>query len=359
MRESSKLQYTTLIICVIRLCSTFCSAFVISNSLNATCLSWFGVLDDIQTNMFGGGTCNDLARAAIRLTFHDGIGRSMALSNSGEFGGEGADGSIITFSRTELSYPANKGLELIVDALGHFADAHGVSYGDIIQFAGAVATSNCPGAPRLPFHAGRPNAIAPSPPDLVPSPSDSVEMILARMSDAGLTTEDTIALLAAHSVGKQRTLDLNITGMPFDTTPDAFDTQFYLDTSLRGTVMPGPGRSDFEVKSPSKDEFRIASDAAFARHPLTACVWQSFVVNQSRLQGSFSQAMIKLANAGHSNLIDCSIAIPPSRSWSRLPVYPPGKSRSDIDHSCSTTAFPDIPSDWVPVAHHIPFSRLM
>ncbi|KAF8531615.1 heme peroxidase, partial [Gautieria morchelliformis] len=56
-----------------------------------------------------------------------------------------------------------------------------ISAGDLIQFAGAVALSNCPGAPRLQFLAGRPNATAPAPDGLQPTPGDSVDKILARM----------------------------------------------------------------------------------------------------------------------------------------------------------------------------------
>ena len=50
----------------------------------------------------------------------------------------------------------------------------------VVQFAAAVALTNCPGAPRLPFFAGRPNATAPAVEGLIPEPQDSVDAILAR-----------------------------------------------------------------------------------------------------------------------------------------------------------------------------------
>ncbi|CCM03511.1 uncharacterized protein FIBRA_05645 [Fibroporia radiculosa] len=207
------------------------------------------ILDDMQANVFDGGRCGDQAREAIRLTFHDGIGQSVSLRASGHFGGGGAgecdrqnatskvkpsskDGSIIQFASVELADPANEGLDDIVYALKIFADSHDISYGDMVQFAGAVALSNCPGSPRLEFFAGRPKAIAPAPPRLIPSPSDSVEHILARMEDAGLSPEDTVALLAAHSVAVQKTVDPSVSGMPLDSTPEAFDTQFYLEITV-------------------------------------------------------------------------------------------------------------------------------
>jgi len=179
---------------------------------------------------------------------------------------------------------ANEGLEDIVYALKHFADNYKVSYGDIIQFAGALALSNCPGSPRLAFWAGRSDAIGPSPPNLVPSPTDWVGKILARMADAGFTAEDTVALMAAHSIGAQKTIDPSIPNTPFDSTPGIFDSQFYLETLLKGTAYPGKGRSPAESKSPFKHEFRLKSDGTLARDARTACIWQSFVGNIDLLQ---------------------------------------------------------------------------
>jgi hypothetical protein len=49
------------------------------------------------------------------------------------------------------------------------------------------------------------------------------------MEDAGFTADDTVALLAAHSVGRQEVIDLTVSGMPLDSTPGRFDSQFYLE----------------------------------------------------------------------------------------------------------------------------------
>lgn len=54
-----------------------------------------------------------------------------------------------------------------------------------IHFAGAVAVSNCPGAPRIPFSLGRPLAVQAADDGLVPEPFDPVAKILARYADAG------------------------------------------------------------------------------------------------------------------------------------------------------------------------------
>ena len=102
-----------------------------------------------------------------------------------------------------------------------------------IQFAGAVGLSNCPGSPRLPFYSGRPDPVAPAPPGLTPSPTDDADTILARMADAGFTAQDTVALLAAHSVARQKTIDPSVPDVPFDSTPGKFDTKFYAEVRSR------------------------------------------------------------------------------------------------------------------------------
>lgn len=113
-----------------------------------------------------------------------------------------------------------------------------VTAGDLIQFAGAVAVSNCPGAPQLEFLAGRPNATFPAEDGTVPEPQDPVEQILARMGDAGLSAEDTINLLVSHTVARSDTLVPGHQAVPFDSTPFTFDSQFFLEVLLKGVSPP-------------------------------------------------------------------------------------------------------------------------
>ena len=72
------------------------------------------------------------------------------------YSGGGADGSIMTFADVETKYPANVGLDEIVNIEAPFAKFHNMTPGDFIHFAGAVAVTNCPGAPSLSFSLGRP-----------------------------------------------------------------------------------------------------------------------------------------------------------------------------------------------------------
>lgn len=134
-----------------------------NTATNAACCAWFPILEDVQKNLFDGGECGEEVHESLRLTFHDAIGFSKS-------GGGGADGSIITFADTETAFHANGGIDDIVDAQTPFVQKWNVTPGDFIQFAGAVGVSNCPGAPRLQFFAGRPDPTAASPDLLVPEP---------------------------------------------------------------------------------------------------------------------------------------------------------------------------------------------
>ena len=170
-----------------------------------------------------------------------------------------------------------------------FLQRHLVTAGDLIQFAGAVAVSNCPGAPRLEFLAGRPNATIPASNGTVPLPENSVDQILERMGDAGFTPAEVIHLLASHSVARADHVDPKLQDVPFDSTPFTFDGQVFLEVLLKGTGFPDTSGNVGEVESPlpSQGELRLQSDFVLSRDSRTACEWQSMVNNQTLLQNNF------------------------------------------------------------------------
>ncbi|KAJ7677881.1 putative versatile peroxidase [Mycena polygramma] len=331
---------------------------------NEACCVLFPILDDIQENLFDGGQCGEETHESIRLMFHDAIGFSPTT------GGGGADGSIFYFDSIETAFPANNGIDDIVDAQTPFINKYNASLtaGDFIQFAGAVGVSNCPGAPRLEYLHGRPKATEASPPGLVPEPQDTITSILARFAEVGFSPEEVVALLASHSVAAADHVDPNIPGTPFDSTPGVFDTQFFIEVQLRGTAFPGPpgsGGNVGEVESPLAGEMRINSDASvsstmlvvgfqpnqvifqLARDSRTACAWQSLAVDQANMQAKFKAAMAKMAIIGHdrSNLVDCSDVIPVPKPVVGTPHLPAGKTMNDIEQACSTAAFPTLTAD--------------
>ncbi|TDL17356.1 manganese peroxidase 1 [Rickenella mellea] len=309
-------------------------------AINAACCSWFDVLDDLQANVFDDGDCGEDAHSALRIAFHDAIG----FSTKGGKGG-GADGSIIRFSDTELAFAANNGIDEIAEPLRDLADAHGKSYGDIIQFSAAVAVSDCPGGARLSFLSGRPNATIRAPDGTVPDPFDSVTTILARMADAGFSPDELIALLASHSIAAADKIDVTIPGTPFDSTPGTFDTQVFIEVLLNAIHIPGAGLQQGEVKAPLAGLMRLQSDFELSRDSRTACTWQSFANNPKLMNQKFTAAMAKLSVLGQNVkfLTDCSEVIPTPKANKVPPFLPAGKHQSDIDASCAATPFPSLP----------------
>ncbi|KAI0752530.1 versatile peroxidase VPS1 [Daedaleopsis nitida] len=315
---------------------------------DAKCCIWFDVLDDIQENLFDGGECGEEAHESLRLTFHDAISFSPKLFRQGKFGGGGADGSIMAFSEIETNFEASLGLDEIVEEQKPFALAHKVSFGDFIQFAGAVGVSNCGGGPRLQFLAGRSNHSIVSPDNLIPLPTDSADVILARMGDAGFSPAEVVDLLASHSVAAQDHIDPTIHGSPFDSTPSDFDAQFFVETLLKGVAFPGNGSQPGEVLSPLPGELRLQSDFVLSRDPRTTCEWQSFVDNQKLMVQRFTKAMAKMSTLGNDvrTLTDCSEVIPvPKPAASNVAHLPAGKTLKDIQAACKATPFPTIKAD--------------
>lgn len=305
---------------------------------NAACCAWFPILDDIQENMFDGAECGDAAHAALRLVFHDAIGFSPSK------GGGGADGSVVVFDEIETAFEANAGIDDGVNLEAPFITKWNVTPGDFIQFAGAVSVANCPGAPRLNFLAGRPMPTAASPDGLIPEPFNPVSQILARMADAGFSAEETIALLASHSVAGADHVDPTVPGSPFDSSHNVFDTQVFIEVQLRGTTFPGNMSHQGQVAAPMKGEMRLQSDHLFARDSATNCIWQSFAGNQQKVQTEFKAAMLKLSLLGQNkaNMIDCSdvIPIPAALPAANAPHLPAGFQQTDIEQACATAPFP-------------------
>ncbi|KAI0051238.1 class II peroxidase [Auriscalpium vulgare] len=332
----------------------------VHTATNAACCALFPIIDDIQTNLFDGGECGEEVHESLRLTFHDAIGVSMSKGAAGQvFSRGGADGSIITFNDTEVNFHANNGIDEIVGEQQPFIAAHNITAGDFIQLAGAVGITNCPGAPQLEFMFGRPTAKAPAPDLTVPEPFDTVDSILARFADAGgFTPAEVVALLASHTIAAADKVDPTIPGTPFDSTPSIFDTQFFVETQLRGTSFPGTGGNQGEVESPLRGEMRLQSDSELARDSRTACSWQANVNQQAHMAASFKAAMAKLAVLGQdlSTMVDCSEVIPVPKPFTGQAMLPAGLTENDIEQACASTPFPALQSAPGPVTSVAPVS---
>ncbi|KAH9176562.1 manganese peroxidase 1 [Lactarius sanguifluus] len=309
---------------------------------NQACCFLFPILEDLQTNLFEGAQCSEDAHSALRIAFHDAIGFSLTKNVGG-----GADGSILVFADTELTFHANGGIDDIVAAQLPFFQKHNLTAGDFIQFAAAVGVANCPGAPRLKFLLGRPPPKAAAADLTVPEPFDSVTSILARFKDAGFAPVEAVALLASHTIAAADEVDPTIPGTPFDSTPGIFDAQFFIETLLVGTQFPGTGPNVGEVASPILGEMRLQSDFLLARDSRTACFWQANVNSPTFMRDAFEVEMLKLSVLGHdiSTLTDCSDVIPVPAPVVGTEHLPAGSSMQDVQASCSLFAFPTLTAD--------------
>ncbi|KAF5391594.1 hypothetical protein D9757_002545 [Collybiopsis confluens] len=328
---------------------------VVSNSV---CCDFIPLAKDLTENFFE-NECSEKAHEVLRLSFHDAIAFSQS---KGPAAGGGADGSMLIFPDVEPNYAANNGIIDSVEDLSPFLSSGkypSISAGDLIQFGAAVAVGLCPGAPRLEFLAGRPNATAPAIDGLVPEPQDSVDEILARFQDAAnLDGEDIVSLLVSHTVARADHVDSDIAAAPFDSTPFTFDSQFFLETLLEGVGFPNTTNNTGEVASPlplgqgkSVGEIRLQSDLALARDPRTACFWQGmityhfFPIDEEVLMAArFKAAMAKMAIIGHDakDLVDCSAVVPKPVAALKIPaMYPATKSFRDVQQACPSP-FPSL-----------------
>ncbi|KAJ7085122.1 manganese peroxidase [Mycena belliarum] len=319
---------------------------------NAACCKFIPLAQDLQKTVFQ-NDCGEDTHEAVRLIFHDAVSISQKLGPSA---GGGADGSMLLFPTVEPNFPANNGIDDSVNNLIPFLTSHpDVGAGDLVQFAGAVALSNCPGAPRLEFLAGRANAVAPAIIGLIPEPQDNVTSILERFADAGnFSPFEVVSLLASHSIARADKVDETLDAAPFDSTPFDFDTQVFLEVLLKGTGFPGLDNNTGEVMSPlpvgsgsDTGELRLQSDFVLARDPRTACFWQGFVNKQEFMANSFKNAMKKLAILGNKreDLIDCSDVVPPTVNTApKTASFPATKSAADLELTCNE-AFPSLTTD--------------
>ncbi|KAJ6529844.1 manganese peroxidase isozyme 2 precursor [Mycena capillaripes] len=321
---------------------------------NAACCPFIPLAKDLQENLFD-NECGEDAHEVIRLVFHDAI----AISQKNPSAGGGADGSMLLFPNIEPNFDASHGVNDSVQNLLPFLARNKVSAGDLIQFAGAVALSNCPGAPQLEFMAGRPNKTFAADDGLIPVPEDPVSKILDRFADAGnFSPFEVVALLSAHSIARADHVDEKAPAAPFDSTPFVYDTQVFLEVLLKGVGLPGNGTAkniSGEVLSPlpktsgdETGEMRLQSDFAIAHDPRTACFWQGFVNKQEFMAASFKAAMAKLAVLGQdrNKLVDCSEVVPPTVKTPVKPAsFPATKSAKDLQLSCAKQPFPSLTTD--------------
>jgi len=322
---------------------------------NEACCVLFPIMADLQSTLLDNGECGDDVHESLRLTSHDAMGFNLHNASFGT----GADGSIALFEDIETNFHANLGTDDIVNAQKPLIQRHNISTADFIQFAGAVGVSNCPGAPRLEFLFGRKDATFHAPDMTVPEPFDSVDSILTRFSELGFTAPEVVALLASHTIAAADLVDPSIPGTPFDSTPSQFDTQFFIETQLEGTLFPGTSGNQGELMSPLAGEIRLQSDSELARDSRTACFWQANVNNLPHMASSFKAAYAKLQVTGQNvnKMVDCSDVLPIPPTFTGRAEFPAGLSRANVQQACGATPFPTLPTAPGPVTSVAPVPK--
>ncbi|KAJ3147434.1 hypothetical protein HDU86_007984 [Geranomyces michiganensis] len=252
---------------------------------------WTTVRNDILRDVFE-GKCNDNAKRAIRLMFHD------AGTYSRTYKDGGADGSLLLFP-SELARPDNAGLEEVVEALIPIVKKRNVGAADVTQLSGALATVICDMGPQMPFRVGRYDAVAPNPENRLPNVHDTVDNIVARFLDMDPRLDHIMvsALLGAHSTGKQRHTDLERVGFPLDTTPDVWDILYYSEAMQD---VQGAGTA------------RLPVDYTFGHDPKTRPVYRFYSVNEDDWNKDFVAAMDIVADLGVTHTLQVCPVIPPS-----------------------------------------------
>jgi hypothetical protein len=122
--------------------ATAAAAVKFCKSSTDLCCIWYQISADLTREFTEtDGTCNDAARASIRLGFHDAGPWSQKLANEGfDFGG--ADGSLALF-QDEIDRAENNGLQDIIKTAQAYQKRYGVGMADLIQFMATHATVTC------------------------------------------------------------------------------------------------------------------------------------------------------------------------------------------------------------------------
>jgi manganese peroxidase len=230
-----------------------------------TCCIWKHIADDLKKAMVGSaGRCNSIARAAVRLGFHDAGAWSKAT------GGTGADGSIILADECKTRRD-NTGLNEMCDQMQIWYDkykGYGISMADLIQWAANVATVVCPLGPRIRSFVGRKDSTTPAVTGLLPTPFDSADKLISMFQAKTITPAGLIALLGAHTTSQQRFVDPSRAGDPQDTTPGVWDVAYYGQT--------------LDLNAP-KRIFKFESDINLANDPRTRPIFQAFTGPQGQV----------------------------------------------------------------------------
>ncbi|KAL5428728.1 hypothetical protein PMIN04_000598 [Paraphaeosphaeria minitans] len=247
------------------------------------CCVWKWISYDMTAKFNGtSGRCNEFARGAVRLGFHD----AGVWSNTSSYGG--ADGSILLTD--ELNRSDNNGLAAVADQMKTWYakyNKYGVTMADLIQMGANVATVD--------------NAKA-GPTGLLPDVNDSADKIVKLFLAKTIDPHDLAALVGAHTTSQQHFVNTARDGDPQDSTPGVWDVKFYGET----------------VSTAPKRVFKFASDILLSKDARVKEEWQEFINDsQDHWNEDYAKAYTRLSLLGVNNINDlkeCTKVLPPARN---------------------------------------------
>lgn len=275
-----------------------------------TCCIWKYIADDMVPIFTGySGRCTEMARAAVRMGFHDAGAWSKTTGPLG-----GADGSLL-LAPEEMQRSDNRGLEAIVAQTKKWHDdykKYGVGMADMVQFAATVATVVCPLGPRVRSFVGRKDSSVPSPKGLLPPVDQSADFLIDLFRNKTIGPHGLTALIGAHTTSQQQFVDPSRAGDPQDSTPGVWDVLFYKETL---DLVPVPKRV-----------FKFHSDVVLSQHPLIKQEFNQFASDlnngQEHWNTDYAREYVRLSLLGVNNinsLTECTKSLPPRTKSFKAP----------------------------------------
>jgi len=252
----------------------------------------------------------------IRLAFHDAVGSGGAPNgcldaNEGANGGlsDAVAGLAIVFSQSRIIAPLLSQADLWVFAA---------------NVAVEIASTGGGNTPLiLPFRWGRPTASSCVDSGLLPSPAIDWTGQKNFWFRLNYTTDDIVAIMGAHSVGRAASAETGFSG-GWTATQTSFGNNYYksvrdfrFTNGDRNQIVWNEATSSlFMLKCDLEIFFKTSTSTTFCsastgisgnsncpQNPETASTVASFIANQSLFYQAFARAWVKLTEFGVSSLL--------------------------------------------------------
>ncbi|KAK1749467.1 ligninase h2 precursor [Echria macrotheca] len=258
------------------------------------CCVWKYIADELYSLMHDDATdtCNDFARGAIRMGFHD----AAAWDKTSPWGG--ADGSLLLSNElTRQENIAMTGVGARMKAIYDKYTSYGISMADLLQAGAKVGVLACPGGPRIRMFVGRPEDKTPAPVGLLPPVFFTADQLIDLFANKTVSPGGLVALIGAHTASRNHSAASTV-APPQDRTPGKWDTEYFSE-QLRPNASAGV--------------FRFPSDVSLAQSPRTGPVFHQFSAAKGAWDEAYAKEYIRMSLMGVkkiNTLRECSKVLP-------------------------------------------------